>query len=759
MLISEAVRALGVDEGEDEDLCVVGFTGNGPRHSTLRDFAAHELRYAKDLYLVSGAFRRGSISRMGGRTRENLTRVLWLPFDADLSDYLGCDKALLHAMPQGELDDLIACQRTDLEEAFAHIGQVIHRLDYTGYGLCAYAYVEPTVGTDIDLWQMHHKSRIEQINEHVGYKLLDPQVSDPGTRFTRIPGCLNTKGAVPRTVRTLFRRAGAMAKVQVARGALAPLPERVVVGDKVLDGAGFAAVVDAVGPCWSEGNRHALALGLAGMLAKAGVAEAQSMDLIGVLAAGDGELRDRATAVRTSYERVRSGLPARGFLSLRGLIPAVTLAFIDATLRPLRDASAPSLKLPDPAMTFAFTIDPTPHAPAYAPPPEACFRGWFGEYRDLMAPTTEAPHAFHLGCSLALAGMLMGRRVWTYNAGKHYPNLYVVLVGPTGRSRKDTAMHSAFVDMVDSIPRHSPITGRVYPERFTIETGFGSGEGLLERIAAKPRLLMQLSEFSSLVLKARRESGTLLIPNVISLWQCPNRMGNVTRGNETIALDPFLSIVAGTTPDTLAADMGDADLASGFANRFLLFGGNGCGPKANPPRAETSECIRLMVSILDTIQGAYPHPIEIPPAAATRGRWQEWYDAEYTATREDDAEAKLAERLASNIQRIALIYAASEGAREIGPAHLDAAIALGEWQWAFARKEVKRWGQELEARVESNVRSILERAPMHQAALRDRIGRAVPISLYNKVIAELERALILGRTPEGYLLVRDWRAA
>ncbi|MBA3556893.1 MAG: DUF3987 domain-containing protein, partial [Gemmatimonadales bacterium] len=641
-----------------------------------------------------------------------------------------------------------------------------------GYGVCAYTYLNRAAAGDIAAWQASHKAWVERINATAGYRLVDPQVSDAGTRFTRIPGCLNTKGATPRTTRTLSRTPGTIWQRHVDPVA-APRPERRINGDTRLTGEQRGAIAGSLVGAWSEGNRHAVALGVAGLLAKAGVREEEAKAIVehAAVLADDDEPGDRATAVRTSYERVRSGLPARGFMSLRELIPAETLAFIDATLQSLRGATVPGPNLPviayghdgtpvfgadDPAT--GARVDPDP-ATRYDPPPEACFRGWFAEYRALMAPTTEAPDAFHLGCSLALVGMLLGRRVWTYNAGRHFPNLYVVLVGPTGRSRKDTAMDSAFVKMVGSIPRHSPITGQVYPEPFTIETGFGSGEGLLERIAAKPRLLMQLSEFSSLVLKARREAGTLLIPNVISLWQCPNRMTNITRGTETVALDPFLSIVAGTTPDTLAADMGDADLASGFANRFLLFGGNGCGPKADPPRAEPSECIRLMVSIMDTVQGAYPHPIELPRAAAAQGRWQEWYDAEYVATREDDAEARLAERLASNIQRIALIYAASEGCSEIGTAHLDAAIALGEWQWAFARKEVKRWGQELEARVESNVRLILERAPMHQAALRDRIGRAVPISMFNKVVAELEKALILGRTAEGYLLVRDWRPA
>ena len=54
-----------------------------------------------------------------------------------------------------------------------------------------------------------HKAFIRAINERAGIKLVDPQVSDSGTRITRLPGSYNVKKPIlPRLVRTLKYDAG-----------------------------------------------------------------------------------------------------------------------------------------------------------------------------------------------------------------------------------------------------------------------------------------------------------------------------------------------------------------------------------------------------------------------------------------------------------------------------------------------------------------------------------------------------------------------
>ena len=65
---------------------------------------------------------------------------------------------------------------------------------------------------------------------------------------------------------------------------------------------------------WTSGNRHALALSMAGFLEKCGWSHEQAEELIEVVArtAGDEDIQDRLKAVGTTFDSVRRGKPVSG---------------------------------------------------------------------------------------------------------------------------------------------------------------------------------------------------------------------------------------------------------------------------------------------------------------------------------------------------------------------------------------------------------------------------------------------------------------
>src|SRR4051794_25297959 len=60
-------------------------------------------------------------------------------------------------------------------------------------------------------------------------------------------------------------------------------------------------------------------------------------------------------------------------------------------------------------------------------------------YRDLVAPTTEAPLEFPLSTLLAAFGTAVGRRSWIEDPHRTYPNLWILNVGHTADDKKSTA--------------------------------------------------------------------------------------------------------------------------------------------------------------------------------------------------------------------------------------------------------------------------------------------------------------------------------
>jgi len=65
--------------------------------------------------------------------------------------------------------------------------------------------------------------------------------------------------------------------------------------------------------------------------------------------------------------------------------------------------------------------------------------GWFGRYLEYVAES-EAPTSFHFGAALTFCAAGLGRRpLLAWEARDTYPNLYTLLIGPTG-ARKGSAL-------------------------------------------------------------------------------------------------------------------------------------------------------------------------------------------------------------------------------------------------------------------------------------------------------------------------------
>ena len=91
------------------------------------------------------------------------------------------------------------------------------------------------------------------------------------------------------------------------------------------------SIIDAVSTAWTEGNRHDLALALAGWCAGHSVPEDSARSIVDELAAGDDPLErvDRIRAVRDTYDAIRNGEPVRGWSALSGILTDDALDTLD----------------------------------------------------------------------------------------------------------------------------------------------------------------------------------------------------------------------------------------------------------------------------------------------------------------------------------------------------------------------------------------------------------------------------------------------
>lgn len=758
-----AIEQIGARAIPGTDLVVASMApGGGIEHAIVANVRDMEIPRDANIYLAGGAFAPGTVSGNVGRSQQNVRQVLWLQFDADLCDYAGMEQSYFHTMPQAQLNGWIEAQQKDVEEIFRSIGLPIHRLDYTGYGLCAYLYLEPSADLDMQTIRDAHKEFIAAINETAAMKLVDTSASDSGTRITRIPGSYNVKNPdMPREVRTILYQVDTFVTMDQLKFALKraeqrpqrkPLPSTKELAADVAN-----EIVTAVTPYWTQGQKHALSLALSGMLAKSGVPESQAMVMIERLSANDEKPWDRERTVRDSYQRVASGLETRGFYSLREMLPESVLTYIDTRLNRFEKASTG---------VFRFEMKDQEHAKGKAqglvsdlivqPVPGICYQGWVGDYVSMMLPLSEAPESFHLGAGLALIGATAGRRVHaTYVSKPLYSNIYMMLVGLAGESRKDTAIEFAI-----NLPKHQ--AGRSWNDApYKMATDIGSAEGLIKVLSDQPNTWLYVTEYQRLSRQAKRASTGTIFSTLISAWNTPPALQNTTKGSPLTANLPYLSVIAAVQPKILAEEMSPEDLESGYASRWLFVPGEGREPIPYPPNIDARAAHDLYGQLLRTL-GAYERrgnaetSLTIAPAAIKR--WEDWYMADRTRKVENEDEASIRSRLSVHIQKLALLYAASAGAMEIGTEHLDPAIAFVEWSWAHTRQMMQTWGVPIFNQIETRILHVLtERGPMKRRVLQaSSRGRKYGAREFAQVLDAMIRNGTIEVDPEGmHAIVTD----
>jgi hypothetical protein len=694
-------------------------------HYRIDEVADCELN-GDELYIASGLFYAGRITRWSGRRAENVGQVLWLPFDFDLSDWLGLEKSEVYRLSNEALGPCIAGLRAAVEGVFVSLGLPVHLLIHTGHGLCACVRLASHPPEAIPELRRLHKTLVERINAVAGYRLADPQVSDAGTRIVRLPGTVNLKGVEPRPVVLLAQRDGWVTIADLRAVVQAALPQAThpAPGRGSVDGSAgespsmpiapedVTAMVEVLRPFWHEGSRHLLALGIAGLLAKAGIGEATATSIVDALAADDPERADRLRAVQTTYERMRVGGATAGYTALARLLPVEIHQWLDARLAPIRAATSPRLVI---GQRVALADDEPEQVPEFEELPDACLSGWIRAYVAVMQPTTEAPRAYHYGVGMTIAGAITGRRIGiAYGADPLFPNLYTLLIGRSGRSRKDTAIKRGMRFMTGW---NANDTRLVNPE-VRVATDVGSAEGLIQVLSENPNVLLYLTELSRLIGQARRKGTQTIIPVLIEAFDTPPVLTNLTKANPIEARYPFLSIVSGTQPSTLAGLMTDEDIHSGFANRWFYVCGNARGPLPSPPDLDQRAAEQLWRELWNTVR-SYDAGTMLRLDARAQERWRAWYEDDYRREPGTEEEDAMRVRHAVLIQKLALIHAVTDGARAVGLQHLEPAIAAVDWMWRHVARLMPTWGGRIDTLIEERMVAVLSRrGPMRRRDLQ-----------------------------------------
>lgn len=310
------------------------------------------------------------------------------------------------------------------------------------------------------------------------------------------------------------------------------------------------------------------------------------------------------------------------------------------------------------------------------PMAEEAYWGVLGEIVETIAPHTEASREALLLDALAQTGNQIGCGPHSYASGaRHGVNDFFVLVGPTGAGGRKGSSHGHTRRAMEAV---DPVWATT-----RIQGGLSSGEGIVHHVrdaveredkvvdegVQDKRLLCYEPELAQ-VLSVMNRSGSTLSTQLRQSWDSGD-LRVMTKNSPARASGAHISVLAHITPDELRFLLSDVQAANGWGNRHLW---------AWVQRSQLlpeGGGLPSFGALVPRLHGALEkaarlHCYERDPDA--KAVWEAVYP-QLTATRPGIAGA-LCARDEAHALRLQILYAALEGADEITPDHVFAALEV-----------------------------------------------------------------------------------
>ncbi len=254
---------------------------------------------------------------------------------------------------------------------------------------------------------------------------------------------------------------------------------------------------------------------------------------------------------------------------------------------------------------------------------------WLDAYREYTSPH-EAPPLIHFWTGISMVAATLERRVWLDRGfWTTYPNLYVIIVSPSGVARKTTSANigTELVEMLDppiSIMAERLTTAGLISHMGKSESHFRVGEmGYIHTsaFAIAPELSILLGEIPG--------GGGSLIDLLTRFHDCKMGTWDYEKAKmKTEVINPCLNIYGGTTPMDLIRLMPGGAMSSGFTARIIfVVQMEADAPVALPERILKDEKYPLLkASLVHDLHIIRSLSGEMRRTKAANNFYQQWYD-------------------------------------------------------------------------------------------------------------------------------------
>lgn len=266
---------------------------------------------------------------------------------------------------------------------------------------------------------------------------------------------------------------------------------------------------------------------------------------------------------------------------------------------------------------------------------------WLADFVEYAASGEASPRCmFWVGVSTVAA--VLRRKVWFDQEYFQWsPNFYILIVGAPGSAKKSTSIDIGMqllkrVPGINTGPDSATWQALIeYIGQIREDVTLPDGE-----VFEHSSVTLSISEFGTFFDAENRE----LVDNLTSLWD--GKLGTIvkmtkTSGNDTL-VNPWVNLIAGTTPKWLAENFGAGLVGGGLAGRFIFLHEEMTNKDVAYPKrkmrdmkARRTEQSKLVDGLC--VMSKYVGDFELTEEAYVWG--EEWYDKQRVALRTLGTEA------------------------------------------------------------------------------------------------------------------------
>jgi hypothetical protein len=283
---------------------------------------------------------------------------------------------------------------------------------------------------------------------------------------------------------------------------------------------------------------------------------------------------------------------------------------------------------------------------------------WLDFYLEYTS-NTESPKSYHTWCGLSVIAGALQRKVYLkWGLGQViYPNLYVVLIGPSGKTRKGVALGIA-KDLLKQVPGITVAPESSSGKQSTILVMKRAGMDFIDPKDSKTKRHCSVTAFSE-ELSVFLGQGDIAYLSSLTDWYDSKddwEYETVGRGKDSIK-GVCLNLVGGTAPDWIQSMIPHEAVGGGFTSRVIFIVEESKGKIVPEPILSEREII-LQEMLLRDLERISKLTGEINMSPGAKEAYVQWYIKQSqnpTPAVDDPRFAGYNERRATHIKKLMMV--------------------------------------------------------------------------------------------------------